>query len=357
MFKLALALLLTQTEIYNEGSLQGRAAKADCVGSGITCSITGGKWELSVSGGSGAVTGIDGGTADDTTLVGNGSAYQSKTLPDCDSIGQALQYDTATNAWGCATSTAVPGWNTALDCDFTAESSKPLDAGDGNYSICGVNFVAFQVASAIAVNNKPAIVNGTGLVMVPQQAPSWSQTTVNAPMFYLPIGNLSASSSIGPFTPLRITFLATSNATTAGDTVQFGIWEASTLWQYMGMFRYHNGSVRYWGTNWFRYSTGGQSSNGYAGLAANAQHATLYWPNGLSGWPDAAADLNDGGSFPTATGGLWPISRPSIVTANHGWTLPSGIPSARIVLITHRDNNAHSGFEVVFKRLKVEYWQ
>lgn len=40
---------------------------------------------------------------DDNVLVGNGSAYQSKALPLCSGVTKALNYDTATNAFSCAT--------------------------------------------------------------------------------------------------------------------------------------------------------------------------------------------------------------------------------------------------------------
>lgn len=50
--------------------------------------------------------------ADDTVLVSNGTIFEVKALPDCDSaINEALQYDTATNVWSCTT---VPAGVTPL---------------------------------------------------------------------------------------------------------------------------------------------------------------------------------------------------------------------------------------------------
>jgi hypothetical protein len=44
---------------------------------------------------------------DDNVLVGSGTAWAKKALPDCDdSAGNHLNYDTATNAWSCGTSTS-----------------------------------------------------------------------------------------------------------------------------------------------------------------------------------------------------------------------------------------------------------
>ena len=49
--------------------------------------------------------------ADDNLLVGNGAAWQTKTLPACaDSGGNHLNYDAATNTWSCGTSSnSLPG--------------------------------------------------------------------------------------------------------------------------------------------------------------------------------------------------------------------------------------------------------
>lgn len=40
---------------------------------------------------------------DDTIAVANGTIWQSKAVPDCDTATSVLQYDTATNAFSCAT--------------------------------------------------------------------------------------------------------------------------------------------------------------------------------------------------------------------------------------------------------------
>src|ERR1051326_4474864 len=58
-------------------------------------------------GGSGQVT-----APDDDVLVGNGTGWDLKALPNCaDSGGGHLNYSTSTNAWSCGTSTSgvLPG--------------------------------------------------------------------------------------------------------------------------------------------------------------------------------------------------------------------------------------------------------
>lgn len=61
------------------------------------------------------------GTAtDDRVLVGNGSAWQEKALPDCDDTGGShLNYDTATNTFTCGTSGGAGGGVTSVAQTFT----------------------------------------------------------------------------------------------------------------------------------------------------------------------------------------------------------------------------------------------
>lgn len=58
--------------------------------------------------------------ADDTVLIGNGTAYQHKTIPDCDAIGQKLLYDQATNEFSCGTDQTV---STAAFASITTGSN------------------------------------------------------------------------------------------------------------------------------------------------------------------------------------------------------------------------------------------
>jgi hypothetical protein len=46
---------------------------------------------------------------DDTVAVANGSTWQSKAVPDCDTATGVLQYDTATNAFSCGTNASPSG--------------------------------------------------------------------------------------------------------------------------------------------------------------------------------------------------------------------------------------------------------
>lgn len=65
-------------------------------------------------------------SADDTVLVGNGSTWEAKTLPDCDAGSQALEYDTATNTFTCET---ISGTSAYPEIFFVSEGPVDLDSG------------------------------------------------------------------------------------------------------------------------------------------------------------------------------------------------------------------------------------
>jgi hypothetical protein len=65
---------------------------------------------------------------DDAVLMGNGTTFDSKAVPDCDdSSGNHLNYDTATNAWSCGTSVSV---DVSDDTNLTAGRSLTLTGDD-----------------------------------------------------------------------------------------------------------------------------------------------------------------------------------------------------------------------------------
>ena len=67
-------------------------------------------------------------SADDTVMVGNGTTWESKAVPDCDTpTTSKLLYDVATNTWSCGTDqggsgaglTRIRGSSGAAGADFT----------------------------------------------------------------------------------------------------------------------------------------------------------------------------------------------------------------------------------------------
>lgn len=99
------------------------------------------------NGGTGLTT-----AADDTVLVGNGTALQAKTVPSCtDTGGNHLNYDQSTNTISCGTSGAggattsqAKASNTARTTNATASADPDLSTtlAAGTYSLVG--HVQFQ---------------------------------------------------------------------------------------------------------------------------------------------------------------------------------------------------------------------
>ncbi|MGH9811519.1 MAG: hypothetical protein ACRD4T_00135 [Candidatus Acidiferrales bacterium] len=67
---------------------------ATCASVSLTADVTG---TLGAGNGGTGVTS----TTDDSVLLANGSAWESKALPDCDGDATVLHYDTGTNAFSC----------------------------------------------------------------------------------------------------------------------------------------------------------------------------------------------------------------------------------------------------------------
>lgn len=85
---------------------------------------------------------------DDRIFIGNGSAWQDKAIPDCDdTVGQHLNYDTATNALSCGTSQPASGGTlftstaSATVANTTTETSL-IGSGVGSLTLAAGYFTA-----------------------------------------------------------------------------------------------------------------------------------------------------------------------------------------------------------------------
>lgn len=109
---------------------------------------------------SGTLARANGGTglttsADDTTLIGNGTIYQAKTLADCDSSSNALTYDITTNNFGCNTITGGGGGSGASNA-VNLQYTKTLDVSSSTVAVA--NTVAATTVYSYSV---PANTLGT----------------------------------------------------------------------------------------------------------------------------------------------------------------------------------------------------
>jgi hypothetical protein len=73
---------------------------------------------------------------DDNLMVGNGTTWQSKALPDCDdTAGQHLNYDTTTNAFACGTSGTGGGGGAFSSITTATNTTATMTCGTG----CAMN--------------------------------------------------------------------------------------------------------------------------------------------------------------------------------------------------------------------------
>ncbi len=152
-----------------------------CDGTGTFTSIASGNWgshghtdatsggTLSASAiGSGTLAVARGGTGvstatSDAVLVGNGSAWQAKVIPDCDAAGSRLRYDTTGNTFSCAKLNAwstitsfTNGWD---DCTSAPRYRKDAD-GQVHLSGCIMSGTVGSAATTLATGYRPAANRG-----------------------------------------------------------------------------------------------------------------------------------------------------------------------------------------------------
>lgn len=109
---------------------------------------------------------------------------------------------------------APTGWQTALDLDFTAETTQSLTT-DGNYTIGGLTWTkALSSHDRVAM----AVTNGTGLVITPTSGSAFnSGNSRSSPLLQLPLSQLSIP-KLDWRMPLRVWIKLTSTSlSTNGD--------------------------------------------------------------------------------------------------------------------------------------------
>lgn len=290
------ALALAQNiQVYNNGARVGQARPViDCRGTN-TCTISGGSVRITGDGGSGS---------------------------------------------------SGPTWATLYDCDFTAQGNVPLDGGDGDYSVCSEPLV---LANDAKYATRPDL-SSTGLRIVPVSATEWGNGgATTAALAYIRLSDLDLT-NIGALAPIRMTVQMDWNGGTNGDAFEAGVWH-STETRYQGAIFFSGGAAPYWSGHSF-VGTSFQVFSNIATFANNARMVTAHWSGGLASRPNFGFDLPDAGAFPSVGGGLWAMSAPADSNANIAWM--GTVNSARFILAARRASNAHSGFYVDVKRLKIE---
>lgn len=129
--------------------------------------------------------------------------------------GDSSLYQDGNGNYSTPSATGGAGWVTALDTDFTAESSQTLTT-DGNYTIGGQTWVKVNSANDATAMS---VTNGTGLVIVPKSPTVWALGTKSAPAIELDMGTIISGYYIDM--PLRIwVYVSADNSTSA--TLELG---------------------------------------------------------------------------------------------------------------------------------------
>ncbi len=355
-----LAMLLAQSPIYirNDGGYVGRALDGvDCYG--VTCSQSGSRLRIQGSGGSSGPmpSGLcgDGGSA----LGWDGGAFYCADVVKAGSCS-AGQYVSAVSASGAPTcSSPASNWVTALDCNLTTQSSAPLDAGDGNYSVCSVTWNQFNSTQTL---NRSDLVNGVGLKIQPVQATNFDNGTLTDPGFRLRLTDLISTFRWNM--RLRVTLQVTDNAAATYHHVYMVVaacraaCESTNYVSGSGEVFNLQGALR-------AYQTGGITTQAVRSIAGegvvlsqaqtyNARILSAEWPDGVGGgMAMVTSDLPDGGTFPSTL--PLNLSGQSVASGTASFQ-PLGPRSETVYLyITAGRAGSATGYLATLERLKVEY--
>lgn len=127
----------------------------------------------------------------------NGIFVPSRLIEGVDGV-TTTQYLDKSGKFSTPSATGGAGWITALDLDFTAESSQTLTT-DGNYTIGGLTWTkGGSTGDQVAMT----LTNGTGLVIQPKVSTNYNGTTRTAPYIYTDLAALIPSYYID--TPIRL---------------------------------------------------------------------------------------------------------------------------------------------------------
>jgi hypothetical protein len=252
--------------------------------------------------------------------------------------------------------TVTTGWQTALDLDFTAQTTQSLST-DGSYTIDGI---AGWVKAFSSRDRSPMVLtNGTGLVVTPASGFSFFNGGARAtPLLQLPITSLSIP-ALDWRTKLRLwCYMPTLTATSTADEAVFG-------W---GLLQSVNGNNAndYMGY----YGRASASTTGLTGAIlqgnssfSNLTQATLS-TNPVSVIECAVNDIALYAFYGAFGSGAWPslasleagnLTAPnSLANANRGASGNVVGPLSNIALTLSGQSNAGTG-AFTYARIRVDY--
>lgn len=168
------------------------------------------------------------------------------------------------------------GWQTAVDLDFTAQTTQSL-ATDGNYTIGGVTWTKQNSATDAT---PMAVTNGTGLVIKPTGSTDIQGPTYTAPLLWAPLSSLlPAAADWTTGLRLWLSLGAACNFSANFDSVVYGISTASDLVQYHVKYGYTPTSTGL-GIVWsWTYNGVNEQGGSYLAAARDAMTALAFGTN------------------------------------------------------------------------------
>ena len=151
------------------------------------------------------------GSSTSQTVKGIQTVAVASTAP---TTGQVLEYNGT--QWAPTTiATGAAGWVTALDLDFTTQSTQTMSSNT-TYTIGGLTWTKENSANDLTAMK---ITNGTGLQVNPNQSTSYYSGSRTAPLIRLPISSVSASIDWGCRVRIYVSIGAISGSGFSGSNV------------------------------------------------------------------------------------------------------------------------------------------
>ena len=249
---------------------------------------------------------------------------------------------------------ASPGWQTALDFDFTAPSVHTFSS-DGAFTFGGYAFTKAGTAAESGTHLTAG--GGTGLVFsASSTGSSYNATTRTAPGIWLPLSQVTALSSMDWDTPLRIWLaVAALTATTGSDGLILTVDAQSVV------LPTHNAK---WsltaGNNDFQLNSSVNSASAlscqaYAGAAWTAGYFMLDIPGGIAECRERIYAKQTLSSWPLLSAMQPTLDGAYSNTSSTGWAsrIGSGIAPTGFGVGIFAPHN--SGTTATVNRLRIDY--
>ncbi len=244
---------------------------------------------------------------------------------------------------------APGGWKTALDLDFTAQTTQTLSP-DTTYTIGGLTFTKHNSANEAS---NCVLTNGTGITITPTSGTDIVNSTRSLPLLFLPLSQLSIS-NLDWSTAIRAwIYVSAANPGGNYDNSVLSFGTDSTDWNYNAL-RGFNGSQGLW----LRRTINASSNNsGVYGVTLNNSSVQVISLTMDSTWGNIYH-----GNLTTWPGSTWPTTvRPMYSWTDgtggvvDGFAGNAGTPGGLGVFFGAMRSGSVTAFASTFARLRIDY--